>query len=126
MLFLIKVFLLSICSLFFLLSFYSQVKAEEFPSEILLFDNFEENNLNKWEIRVGQWYRGNGILIGNHTGIHGDGIISRGSYSWNNYIVEFDLNSYLGIDDSIYFRESQNGNAYIFNFRHGTGAFGTP
>ena len=97
-------------------------------SESTLFsDNFDDGNFNGWSVVNGNWTVDNNNLYANQTGANKGGEIAIGGYDWDNYRVEFDVNNNVGVDDSIYFRRSLTGsNAYIFNLRHGTGAFGTP
>lgn len=93
--------------------------------DILLFDDFNDGNLDGWTIEFGNWYTNNGNLVGSQSGRAFGGRVDTGNTEWDNYRLELDVNGFQGIDQGIGFRYSQNG-YYEVNLRYGTGIYDTP
>ena len=92
---------------------------------ILFFDDFS-SNLSQWTVESGHWTIDSGNLLTKEIGIlFFQGDISAGSNNWDNYIIEYDVQNELGVDNEIVFRRSQD-KYYTFNLRHGTGLHDTP
>ncbi|EKD85152.1 MAG: Esterase [uncultured bacterium] len=93
--------------------------------DILLFDNFDDGNLNGWTIESGNWQVNNGNLAGSSSGKALGGRINTGNSEWDNYRIELDINGFLGIDQGVGFRYGENG-SYEINLRYGKGIHNTP
>ena len=110
--------------LFLILLFTLPALAAE--GDILLFDDFNDGNLNGWTIENGNWFINNGNLAGSQSGRAFGGRIDTGSSQWDNYRLEADVNGFQGIDQGIGFRYTPNEGSYEVNLRYGTGIFDTP
>lgn len=118
-----KVFVLIFLLLQFIIP--SKLVFADYPT--LFFDDFNDGNLDGWNIAAGRWFIDNGNLVANQTGRALAGYINQNSGDeWDNYIFEVDINNQSGVDEGISFRNSLNGNFYEITLRHGTGAYDTP
>lgn len=92
------------------------------------FDDFSSETLSNWTKESGNWYiNTSGNLVGFKSGTFSEGTLKVGTSQWKNYRLELDVNGFEGIDQSIGFRYTQNGN-YGINLRYdnGTGYYNTP
>jgi len=112
-----------ILAVWFFMALSTRVMATE--EDILLFDNFDDGNLNGWTIESGNWQVNNGNLAGSSSGKALGGRINTGNSEWDNYRIELDINSFLGIDQGVGFRYGENG-SYEINLRYGKGIHNTP
>lgn len=111
--------------LFLTFNFTPKVLAQS--ADILFTDNFNDGNFSGWAVSSGNWTIDSGQLISLETGtINLLSEIHRSSNQWDNYSVELDLNATSGVDAGIKIREALNGDAYVFNLRHGEGPHDTP
>ena len=94
--------------------------------DIILFDDFNDGNLNGWIIESGVWSVDNTQLFGKGTGKLQAGRISNDNKTWDNYRIDLDVKNENGVDEGIGFRRADANNNYELTLRHGTGAFNTP
>ena len=100
---------------FYLFFFVLSVKAE---AGVLFFDDFNDGDINGWTVESGNWSVDNGNLLTQENGVLDFlGQINAAPADWDNYRIEFDVNTENGVDNAIQFRK-QGNNSYIFNIRH--------
>lgn len=86
--------------------------------DILLYDNFNDKNLDGWTIEYGNWYvNPQGNVAGSKSGVMFGGKINTGNSEWDNYRIDIDMNCFQGLDGGIGFRHTAGGNTYQLDLK---------